>query len=81
MKTYQITQDELTQLNKELEHTEHAVCMVTTIITLLVSSETFYGTGRSMQIGLTEAINELEELCNSLETRILQISRVEAVSC
>lgn len=75
MKTYQISHEEVVQLNKTLEHTERAVCMATAAVYLLIDSQSFHNMGRDMQVGIHESASELQDRYKELEDLVLQITK------
>lgn len=73
MKTHQLSHDEVVRIFHALEHAERAVCMVSTVISLLTDSNSFHGMGRSMQVGIYEAASELEERYSQLEQAVQKL--------
>ena len=65
MKT--LSNEEIRAIFAALEHTERAVCLTYTIIAFLTEARSVHSMGRTFEVGLYEAVNELEVRFTELE--------------
>ena len=65
MKT--LSHEEIRAIFTALEHTERAVCLTYTIIAFLTEARSVHSMGRTFEVGLYEAVNELETRFTELE--------------